>query len=795
MKRISLLFLLLCAALGMQAQSYSKLWKQFETAVSDDLPKTALEHVRKIVSKARHDGNMPWLLRGDFAEYSLARDVSRDSAEIVLRQIETDMNAEVRPVEKALWQSAVGQLLMGRYQRYYLRLSSGDSARVAHGRALLRASVEPMEALGRTKVKKYAMLFTEGKESKYYNGDLLSVLSQTAMENGVFSSDEKADFLNRLLAFYQKEGNKNAALLTELEIAEAMPVKYSPLTSQERFQRLMDMAKRYEKLPLNVETYIALTEMSGFKKTDDNDSILVGLAYKGLSLYGNEKRANILRRFIDSKEHEELSFRLNDKYIYPNAPYELQLRGRNVGSANVRIYSTPYTAEQVARMKGSDWMDKVVSSGAPYRRIFREFAPHAAYEWFSDTLQFAIDKTGIYVIEVESDKGEAEKSLLYVTRIRPMLLTLQGGDGRVIAVDARSGHPFMSSSVKVVKYNYKDETYEDVGSASSDAEGNIFLRDFRDYYNNRYFLSIDGDSFLPSFDYSYSSGNAERTQWETNAYVYTDRGIYRPGQEVHYGIVAYQQLKDETKADKDATYTLTLLDVNRDKVASETLTTDEMGVAGGTFTLPEICLPGKFALRLERNDDGYGGSAWTTISVEEYKRPTFEVEILEPTVAYKLGDSLRIECVAKTYTGLPVKSGRVSYKVENYRLYEYNSSSFSDNGETTTDDEGRFAINILLKDDDSQSESSYWWSWRSGVRMISVKADVTAQNGETQRASRNLIATKRSDWLEVEWPDFVCKEDNPTIIVKHVGTGGRLLPGGGGAAGLRPGSRRDPEPP
>ena len=63
--------------------------------------------------------------------------------------------------------------------------------------------------------------------------------------------------------------------------------------------------------------------------------------------------------------------------------------------------------------------------------------------------------------------------------------------------------------------------------------------------------------------------------------------------------------------------------------------------------------------------------------------------------------------------------------------------------------------------------------------MISVKADVTAQNGETQRASRNLIATKRSDWLEVEWPDFVCKEDNPTIIVKHVGTGGRLLPGGG----------------
>ena len=158
MKRISLLFLLLCAALGMQAQSYSKLWKGYEAAVSDDLPKTALEQVRKIVAKARHDGNMPWLLRGEFAEYSLASDVSRDSAEVVLRQIEADVDAEVRPVEKALWQSAVGQLLLGRYQRYFYRVSANDSARIAKGRALLRASVEPIEALGQAKVKKYAML-------------------------------------------------------------------------------------------------------------------------------------------------------------------------------------------------------------------------------------------------------------------------------------------------------------------------------------------------------------------------------------------------------------------------------------------------------------------------------------------------------------------------------------------------------------------------------------------------------------------------------------------------------------
>ena len=144
--------------------------------------------------------------------------------------------------------------------------------------------------------------------------------------------------------------------------------------------------------------------MSGFSGADNNDSILVGLAHKGLSLYGKEARANVLRQYIDSKEHEELNFYINDKYIYPNAPYELRLRGRHVNSATVRFYRTSYTAEQVTRTKDSKWMDDVVSSGAPYRKIIREFEPHAAYEWFSDTLNFALDSVGVYVIEVESDK-------------------------------------------------------------------------------------------------------------------------------------------------------------------------------------------------------------------------------------------------------------------------------------------------------------------------------------------------------------------------------------------------------
>lgn len=778
MKRLTFLLMTMCVALGMNAQSYSKLWKQYEAAVSDDLPKTALQHVRKIVDKARHDRNMPWLLRGEFAEYALMNDVSSDSSAVVLKQIEADMDAETRPVEKALWQSAVGQLLLGRYMRYYYRPAPADSASVAHACALLRASVQPIEALGAVKAKKYDMLFTKGSESRYYGDDLLSVLSSTAIEKDVFTSSEVADLRSRILAYYQREGNKSAALLTELDIINDIQVMYKPLTSQERFNRLLDVAKRYEPMPLNVETYISLIRMSGFSGADNNDSILVGLAHKGLSMYGKEERANILRQYIESKEHEELNFYIKDKYIYPNAPYELHLRGRHVNSATVRIYRTSFTAEQVTRTKDEKWMDDVVSSGVPYRKIFREFEPHEPYVWFSDTIQFAIDSVGIYVIEVESDKGKATKNLLCVTRLRPMLLTLRGGDGRVVAVDAKSGHPIMASSAKVVKYNYDEKKYEDVGSASSDAEGNIYLRDFHSY-NYKCFLSVPGDSYLPAFDYSYSSGGDNNQQRRINSYVYTDRSIYRPGQEVHYGIVAYQQLKDETEVDKGATYTLTLLDSNRDVVEKATLTTDEMGVAGGTFQLPEICLPGKFALRLERKGQGNGGSAWGTFSVEEYKRPTFEVEVLEPTVAYKLGDSLRIEGVARTYTGLPVKSAKVRYEVESRGLYDPASKVFSDNGEATTDDEGHFAFSILLQDDSSSSEYSYWWSWRSGVRRISIKADVTAQNGETQRASRSLIATRRADWLEVEWPNFICKEDDPTIIIKHVGVGGRLLPGGG----------------
>ena len=51
------------------------------------------------------------------------------------------------------------------------------------------------------------------------------------------------------------------------------------------------------------------------------------------------------------------------------------------------------------------------------------------------------------------------------------------------------------------------------------------------------------------------------------------------------------------------------------------------------------------------------------IKVDEYKRPTFDVQFNPYKDAYTMGDSIRVSAEAKTYAGAPVRNARVKYTV------------------------------------------------------------------------------------------------------------------------------------
>ena len=114
----------------------------------------------------------------------------------------------------------------------------------------------------------------------------------------------------------------------------------------------------------------------------------------------------------------------------------------------------------------------------------------------------------------------------------------------------------------------------------------------------------------------------------------TDRLLYRPGQTVYVKGIAYEQQLDTANVLASRTYTLTLADANRQEVGRRELRTNEFGSFVTDFTLPAACMNGTFTLSTEKGT--------TTIRVEEYKRPTFDITFDKLTGSYSLGDKVEV---------------------------------------------------------------------------------------------------------------------------------------------------------
>ena len=64
-----------------------------------------------------------------------------------------------------------------------------------------------------------------------------------------------------------------------------------------------------------------------------------------------------------------------------------------------------------------------------------------------------------------------------------------------------------------------------------------------------------------------------------------------------------------------------------------------------------------------RASDHPAGKAACKFTVEEYKRPEFEVTVQPPKTAQRLGDVIAARVTARYYFGAPVAGGKVQYKV------------------------------------------------------------------------------------------------------------------------------------
>jgi uncharacterized protein YfaS (alpha-2-macroglobulin family) len=332
----------------------------------------------------------------------------------------------------------------------------------------------------------------------------------------------------------------------------------------------------------------------------------------------------------------------------------------------------------------------------------------------------------------------------------------------------------VSATVYFQQYNYTSRKYEkNKGSTYTTNQDGYFALPPQGEYRNFNIEFTKGSDHLFLNDNFYQYRHQPESKKRTQTFFFTDRAIYRPGQTVYFkGIVLETDgEKNEIKIKQNTV--VQFFDVNSQKISELSLQTNDYGTFNGSFTTPQGVLTGQMRIQNE------SGSVY--FSVEEYKRPKFEVKFEPVKGTYRLNDKITLTGRAASYSGAIVSDAHVQYHVVRSARFpdwiRYWRSSFPNspqleitNGITTTDANGNFQIGFTAIPDNSISKES------EPTFNYKITADVTDINGETHSDEQNISVSYKSLFFETDLKTDLNKDEKNEFIIHSANTAGNFEP-------------------
>ena len=748
----------LCAVsvMPVAAQTYETLWKDVQATQQKDLPKTVLTAVRHIYDKAQAEGNRVEQMKAMLLLVQQGWSLSPDTARVFIKEFEAMPDAPDSVADGALRHALLGSAYM------WISAGRSDTAAVSAARRHVRQALQPMETLRRASAKDYLPLFAEGKDSRLFGDDVLSVVLRSVCAANLLPREECAAAYGQAIAGYLADGNRAAVLLLRLDSLDAVSAD-----NYNNIEVLRRIVEEYADLPQAVYASIALCRAYQAADIPQADSLANAAARAALARYGKTDGAAWLRNFLKSQEQPKAEIADLPTLCLPGRAYTVGLKVRNLKKAGLRFLPLELTAYDY---ETGEWtIDKLRKiAGKAVLAVTKTLRAVPPYTEQTDSLAFCLNASGLYLCELLADGRCLSREVVRVSGVRALRLAVSSKETRVVLVDGATGKPLKGGAVKA----YCTNTRSAQAAYQCDSTGQVLLP--RGNYSLRYFASHGKDAFAPAFSVPsgfFYDGNADdrlRQSWQ----IFTDRSIYRLGQAVRFGGICFTRQGDAFQTMPNCPLTVRLYDTNHRQLAETQLLTDAFGTVSGSFDLPSVVLPGLFSIEAKATEGN--GSAYCSIRVEEYKRPAFTVTIDQPAAAYAPGDTLCISGTARTYTGLPVGDARVAWRLS---ARTYWRAAIADDkpqsGLCVTDSAGRFSVNIVVPSLPSRKAMPY------NIYIYELACDVTAEGGETNSASLSLRTASRRSWLSAEWPQTICKEMPGTVLVRRTNAAGTELSGKG----------------
>ncbi|OAV66627.1 MG2 domain protein [Bacteroidales bacterium Barb4] len=593
-------------------------------------------------------------------------------------------------------------------------------------------SLQPAGLLQQTPATLFHEILEEGKDAQALRPALYDFLAQRAAE--VAPSE---DMYKEWLAFRRAEGNEKAAFMVELDF-----LKYSYTSGLVRWDSarvaykaaLEMLADKYAAYDYSIEVRIVQAD------AEEERGAVYRLCKEGIAQYPDYERTAVLRNRLASMEQPDLTS-IVPETVYPDSTFAVSFNYRNIKEAKISIHE----------------------GGKPVKERIVPLHPATAYESQDTVVHLSLERLGRYECTITAADGIKVKHTVVVSRLAVAARSLPSGDVEVLVTDYLSGKPVPQA--EIVYFGGKRDELRQIGSLKTDGDGLAALPSGQKPLAFRAMLS--GDTCLRLTNVYRERERAGEENRTVSLSLFTDRGIYRPGQTMFFKGIAFRQDKEKTGTVAGHAFSVALRDANGQEVSVKRFTTNQFGSFNGEFTLPKQGLTGVFTL----SADDY---ASCQVSVEEYKRPTFAVEWLPMEEEVIFGDEVTLRGKVQTFSGVSLQSGRVAWRVMRrpFSLLTRGTVMVGgqvEEGTASLSADGTFAVSFRTE----KIEWSFPW-----YCLYEVIADVTDDKGETQEARHSFPVGDASIVLSVDLPQQVEKTQVTATVSATLLAGGKTSAAG-----------------
>lgn len=792
--RIAVLLIVCCLSSSAMSQTdpYESFWRRVYKFELNDRSTSALETVDSVYTRAKKDNNFVQITRAVLYQSKFALILRADGEEYVIEKFRREISESTPPLRNLLGSMLAGiywDYWQSNRWKYYNRSRTDDmNADFRMWDEVTTRSVIDSLFVGSLRQPAITQAISLAAirdllaqaDTRHYRPTLYDLLAHRALD--FFKSSDKPGepagkrkFHSTRMWVYGALNTDSSFLVTD----PCIPIYHSLETLHRNrrdttalidleINRLEWLAQGYQGSNTDSLHFNSLVQLRKLYLSHPAsawiDFELARMLAAGADTYFQQRKKSIqfnnvaalqycdsaLTRFAVSDAHQKIIDLQNtilkpwlsihsEQYVPVNKPSLAQITYKNVDSLRFAVYMAPESVSEQSFRRSLDSVKlEMLKSLGVYTKW--SIALLGAVDHQRHTTEVVIPSLppGRYLIVGAANNIQVFSYLFIRVTDIALIITEFNDRMRYQVVDRNNGSPLVGARIRrsVDVINTLDTA--SVGK-QSDANGFVWFEKESDYrrYNMVSYVEIGND--YAEFDEDGWYGRVtEEDGPEVRAFLMTDRSIYRPGQKLHVKGIVAKSNKGRTEIASGEYVELSLYDPEHNKIFSQRFQTNSFGSFSTEITLPAVGLTGEFELQLdedfEDSSDLYLAdfeSARIEFSVEEYKRPSFEITFQPLTGHYAVNDTIRITGRATSLTGADLAGATVRYTVTRNTDYgrPADDDSNMSHGETRVNDRGEFEIDFYSGvSGDAVRESKR-------VIPFTAEVDVTDITGETHSQS------------------------------------------------------------